>query len=142
MRRLLRDKRGQVRVIEAFLASMLILACLTLVPSQSTGVSRSSINLDSTAQNVLLSLDNNGQLGGYIDSRDWASLCSCLESALPLTVWYNLTVYNSNGACLNNYPICNGGAVSNKVSSVTYICASPNSNYQVYVIQLQLAVMD
>lgn len=142
MRRLLHDKRGQIRVIEAFLASMLILACLTLVPSQSTGVSRSSLNLDSTAQNVLLSLDSNGQLGAYVDSRDWASLGSSLESALPLTVWYNLTVYDSNGICLNSYPISNGGAVSNQISSVTYICASPNSTYQVYVIQLQLAVMD
>jgi hypothetical protein len=142
MRRLFKDKRGQVRVIEAFFASMLILACLTLVPPQSTGVSRSSSNLDSTAQNVLLSLDNNGQLGRYIDSQDWASLGNCLESALPLTLWYNLTVYDSNWACLNSYPICNGGAVSNQVSSVTYICASPSSNYAVYVLQLQLAVMD
>jgi hypothetical protein len=142
MRRLLKDKRGQVRVIEAFLASMLILACLSFVPPQSTGVSRSSLNIDSTAQNVLLSLDSNGQFGRYIDSHDWASLDSCLQSALPLTVWYNLTVYDSSGTCLNNYPICNGGAVSNKVSSVTYICTSPNSNYAVYVLQLQLAVMD
>jgi hypothetical protein len=142
MRRLLHDKRGQVRVIEAFLASMLILACLSFVPSQSTGTQRSSINLDSTAQNVLLSLDGNGQLGRYIDSRDWASLSSSLQSALPLTVWYNLTVYDPSGACLNSYPISNGGAVSNQVSSVTYICASPSSNYTVYVLQLQLAVLD
>lgn len=142
MRRLIRDKRGQVRVIEAFLASMLILACLTLVPPQSTGVSRSSLNLDSTAQNVLLSLDSNGQLGRYIDSHEWASLGSCLQSAFPLTVWYNLTIYDLSGACLNSYPICSGGAVSNTVSSVTYICVSPSSNYAVYALQLQLAVMD
>lgn len=142
MRRLLKDKRGQVRVIEAFLASMLILSCLTLVPSQSTGISRSSLNLDSTAQNVILSLDNNGQLARCIDNQNWASLSNCLQSALPLTVWYNLTVYDSNGACLNSYPISNGGAISNRVSSITYICASPNSTYQVYMLQLQLAVMD
>jgi hypothetical protein len=142
MKRLLHDKRGQVRVIEAFLASMLILACLSFVPPQSTGSQRSSVNLDSTAENVLLSLDSNGQLGRCIDSQNWASLSSCLESALPLTVWYNLTVYDANGACLNSYPICNGGAVSNQVSSVTYICASPSSTYTVYVLQLQLAVLD
>jgi hypothetical protein len=142
MRRLLSDKRGQVRVIEAFLASMLILACLTLIPSQSNGIQRSSINMDSTAENVLLSLDSDGQLGRFIDSRDWASLGSCLAAALPLTVWFNLTIYDSAGGCLNSYPICNGGAVSNQVSSVTYICASPNSTYAVYVLQLQLAVLD
>jgi hypothetical protein len=142
MMRLLRDKRGQVRVIEAFLASMLVLACLALIPSQSTEVQRSSINLDSTAENVLLSLDSDGQLGRLIDNRDWASLDSFLESALPLTVWYNLTIYNSDGGCLNSYPICNGGAVSNQVSSITYVCASPSSTYAVYVLQLQLAVLD
>jgi hypothetical protein len=142
MRRLLSDKRGQVRVIEAFLASMLILACLTLIPSQSTSIQRSSISLDSAAENVLLSLDGDGQLGRFIDSRDWASLGSCLKAALPLTVWYNLTIYDSAGDCLNSYPICNGGAVSNQVSSVTYICASPSSTYAVYVLQFQMAVLD
>jgi hypothetical protein len=142
MKRLLRDKRGQVRVIEAFLASMLILACLSFVPSQPPSAQRSSLNLDSTAENVLLSLDGNGQLGKCIDSRDWAGLSRCLESALPLTVWYNMTVYDANDVCLNSYPICNGGAVSNQVSSVTYVCVSPSSTYAVYVLQLQLAVMD
>jgi hypothetical protein len=142
MRRLLKDKRGQVRVIEAFLASMLVLACLTLIPSQSMGIQRSSINLDSAAENVLLSLDGDGQLGRFIDSSDWASLGNCLEAALPLTVWYNLTIYDSGGGCLNSYPICNGGAVSNQVSSVTYVCASPSSTYAVYVLQFQLAVLD
>jgi hypothetical protein len=142
MKRLIRDKRGQVRVIEAFLASMMILACLTLIPSQSTGVQRSDNNLNSKAENVLLSLDSNGQLGRLIDQRDWASLDNCFESALPLTIWYNVTVYDANGGCLNSYPICNGGAISNQVSSMTYICTSQNSTYAVYVLQFQLAVME
>jgi hypothetical protein len=141
LRRLINDRKGQVRVIEAFFASMLILSCLTLIPAQTT-VDSPDDNLASKAENVLVSLDGNGQLGRLIDSHDWVGLGNCVESALPLTLWFNLTVYDANQNCLNPYPICNGGAVSNEVSSITYICASPNSAFAVYVLQLQLARVD
>jgi hypothetical protein len=101
-----------------------------------------SINLDAKAQNVLLSLDGEGHLAQLIDNRDWAGLRSCVESALPLAMWFNLTVYDADMTGLNEFPICNGGAVSNQVSSVTYVCASQNSTFSVYVLQLQLAVVD
>ncbi len=142
MRRLLKDNRGQIRVIEAFLASMLILTCLTIIPIQPASVQGSDEDLASKAENVLLSLDSNGQLGRLIDAHDWRGLGDCMASALPLTVWFNLTVYDADNNCLNSYPICSSGAVSNDISSLTYICASTNSAYAVYVLQLQLAVVD
>jgi hypothetical protein len=142
MRSLLKDKRGQVRVIEAFLASMLILACLTLIPAQTANTKTSDSVLLSKAQNALLSLDSDGHLGRLIDSSDWATLKECLDSAMPLTLWYNLTVYNADNVCLNDYSICSSGAVSNEVVSFAYICASPSSTYAIYVLQLQLAVVD
>ena len=142
MRSLRNDKRGQVRVIEAFLASMLILACLTLIPAQTTKPTTSDSVLLSKAQNALVSLDIDGQLGRLIDNHDWATLKESLDSAMTLTLWYNLTVYDTDNACLNNYPICSSGAVSNEVVSYTYICASSNSTYATYVLQLQMAVVD
>lgn len=142
MRSLRKDKRGQVRVIEAFLASMLILACLTLIPAQTTNTTTSDSVLLSKAQNALQSLDSDGHLGRLIDGHDWATLKESLDSAMPLTLWYNLTVYDPNNACLNDYSICSSGAVSNEVVSYTYICASPSSSYAIYVLQLQLAVVD
>ena len=142
MRSFSKDKRGQVRVIEAFLASMLILGCLTLIPAQTPqSITHDSVLL-SKAQNVLLSLDSNGHLGRLIDAHNWFTLKESLDSAMPLTLWYNLTVYSENNVCLNNYPICSSGAVSNEVVSYTYICASPNRTYATYVLQLQLAVVD
>ncbi|MCW4001037.1 MAG: hypothetical protein NWE93_12440 [Candidatus Bathyarchaeota archaeon] len=138
--RFLKDKRGQVRVIEAFFASMLILSCLTLIPAQQTAPSP-SIDLDAKAQNVLSSLDGQGHLAELIGNRDWTGLRENLASALPLAMWFNLTVYDADMNVLNDYPICNGGAVSNTVSSVTYVCASQSSNFEVYVLQLQLAVV-
>jgi hypothetical protein len=142
MRRLLKDNRGQVRIIEAFLSSMLILACLTLIPAQIPDRTTSDEVLLSKAQNVLISIDSDGQIGRLVDNHDWATLVDCLESALPLTVWFNMTVYDANYNCLNDYPICSSGAVSNEVVSYSYICASPESSYAVYILQLQMAVVD
>ncbi len=141
--RLLNDKRGMARVIEAFLAAMLLLSCLSLIPAQANprGSTGGNSNLASMAQNILVSLDIDGHLATLIDNRDWAALGDCVESSLPLTVWFNVTVYDRDLNILNSYPICNGGAVSNTITSVEYICASPNSTFAVYVLQLQLAVV-
>ncbi len=120
---------------------MLVLGCLALIPSPQVQTNQ-TVDLSSKAENILLSLDGNGHLGSLIDNHDWAVLYDSIQSTLPLTTWYNLTVYDSQMNELNVYPICNGGAPSNQVSSVTYVCASQNSTYTVYVLQLQLAVVN
>ena len=114
------------------------MGCLALIPSSSS-VPDSTGNLISTGQNVLLSLDSNGQLATLVDNQNWAALTECLESALPLTVWFNLTVFNQNMKTINPFPICNAGAMSDKIVSVDYVCASPNSTYAVYTLRLQLS---
>ena len=134
----LKDKKGVVRVIEAFLASMLLMSCLAMIPAQ-PNLRDSTGNLASTAQNVLLSLDSNGHLATLVENRDWTGLKNSIEAALPLTVWFNLTVFNENMNVLNDFPICNGGAVSNSIVSVDYVCASQNSTYTIYILQLQLS---
>jgi hypothetical protein len=134
----MQDKKGVVRVIEAFLASVLLVSCLAAIPSQ-PNLQDSTANLTSTAQNVLLTLDSNGHLGALIDNRDWVSLQASLESALPLTTWFNLTVFDQNMNPLNTYPISNGGNVNSKIVSLDYVCVSQNSNYAVYILQLQLS---
>ncbi len=136
--RLLRDKKGVVRVIEAFLASLLLLSCLALIPAQ-PNLNDSTGNLASIGQNVLLSLDSNGHLATMIDNRDWSDLQTSIESALPLTDWFNLTVYNENMNILNPYSISAGGLASDKIVSLDYVCASQNSTYVVYILQLQLS---
>ena len=137
--RLISNKKGQVRVIEAFFASMLILSCLALIPAQATP-KNSQVNLAWKAQNVLLTLDSEGQLASLIDNRDWTKLGASIESALALTTWFNLTVYDKNQNVLNDYPISNGGSVSDKITSVDYVCVSQNSTYSIYILHLQLAV--
>ncbi len=141
MRRFLGNKRGQVRVIEAFFASVLLLSCLTLIPGPAAPKD-SPADMAWRAQNVLSSLDSDGHLAQLVAAHDWVGLRGSLESALPLTVWFNLTVCDRNLVVLNDYPICNSGAVSSQITSVNYVCASPSSVYAVYVLQLQLAVID
>jgi hypothetical protein len=126
-------------VIEAFLASMLLMSCLAMIPPQPT-LQNSTGNLASTAQNALLSLDSNGHLAALVDNRNWTDLKSSIEAALPLTVWFNLTVFSENMKILNNnFPICNGGVASDKIVSLDYVCASQSSTYAIYILQLQLS---
>ena len=140
--RLLKDQRGMARVIEAFFATMLLFSCLAIIPAVAPQTRDSSVNLEAAAQNVLLSLDSNGHLSDLVARGDWQALKLSLESALPLTVWFNLTVFDQTHQVLNSYPICNAGAVSDKIVSQDYVCASPNSTYTVYVLRLQLSVED
>ena len=130
-----------MRVIEAFFASVLLLSCMTLIPANANTEDKNG-NLASQAENVLLSLDGDGQLAAFADNRDWAGLGDCLACALPLTLWFNLTVYDKQMNTLNEFPICSSGAVSDEIVSVNYVCASRNSTYAIYVLQLQLAGVD
>jgi hypothetical protein len=136
--KLLRDKRGVARVIEAFLASMLLISCLALIPAPSP-IKDSTGNLSSTAQNLLLSLNSNGHLASLVDNRNWTVLENCVESGLPLTTWFNLTVFDKNMNTINPFPLSNAGAVSGKVVSVEYVCASQSATYSIYILRLQLA---
>ena len=136
--RIFENKKGQARVIEAFLASLLLISCMTLIPAPSP-VKDSTGNLVSTAQNVLLSLDSNGHLATLIGNQNWTALQDSIESALPLTVWFNLTVFDREMNTINPFPISNAGAVSDKVVSIDYVCPSQDSTYTIYVLRMQLS---
>ncbi|MCW4047046.1 MAG: hypothetical protein NWE99_05745 [Candidatus Bathyarchaeota archaeon] len=140
--RLLKDKKGQIRTIEAFFASMLLLASLTLIPAAQNRPGGSFDMLSSTAQNILLSLDSNGHLAELISSGNWTELKSSIQSAVSPAMWFNLTVFNENMTSINNTPICSGSAVSDNIVSTDYVCAATSSNYAIYIVRLQLAMVD
>jgi hypothetical protein len=137
--RLINDKRGQIRTIEAFFASLLILATLALVPSQ-LGVEKTNYNnIYATGTQALVSLDGNGILANHIEDGNWTSLKNCIQSMLPVSLWFNLTVFDENMTYLNDAAVSNGGSVNEEIVAVNYVCASSGGNYAVYVVQLQLA---
>jgi hypothetical protein len=139
--RLLKDNRGQIRIIEAFFASILLLSSLTLIPATQNNSNDSTI-LASTARNVLMSLDSNGYLASLVSNQSWINLKSSIQSSLSPMVWFNLTVFDENMTCINDIPICSGSAVSDRIVAVDYVCAGIDSNYVIYIIRLQLALVD
>ena len=139
--RLLKDNRGQIRIIEAFFASILLLSSLTLIPATQNNSNDPTI-LASTAHNVLMSLDSNGHLVSLVSNQSWINLKSSIQSSLSPMVWFNLTVFDENMTRINDIPICSGSAVSDRIVAVDYVCASTSSNYAVYIIRLQLALVD
>lgn len=140
--RLLKDKRGQIRIIEAVFASVLLLSSLTLISATRSSSSDPAESLALTAHNVLLSLDGNGHLASLVSNQSWMSLKSSIQSSLSPMVWFNVTVFDENMACINDVPICSGSAVSDRIVAVDYVCAGTSSNYAVYIIRLQLALVD
>jgi hypothetical protein len=142
MRRLLKDKRGQIRCIEAFFAAILLLSVLALIPKTPDTTNNSSETLSTTAYNTLLSLDSNGQIANLIENQSWTSLKTLVQSALPLAAWFNLTVFDQNMTVVNAVPVCSGSAVSDRVVAVNYVCASVSGDFTVYLVRLQVAAVD
>jgi hypothetical protein len=128
-----------VRVIESLLASLLILSTIALVPSQIAVEQTHYPSLYSEATQVLVSLDSNGILASQIEDGNWVSLKNCIQSILPVSLWFNLTVFDENMNLVNDVYVSNGSPVSDDIVSVNYVCATSNANYAVYIVQLQLA---
>jgi hypothetical protein len=137
--RLIKDNKGQIRIIEAFFASILLLSALTLIPAAQNNSNDAYTSLSSTAQNLLLSLDSNGHLSTLINNENWIELKKSIQSSISPSTWFNLTVFDENMICINDTPICSGSVISNNIAAVNYVCASTNSDYTVYIIRLQLA---
>lgn len=135
--RILRNNKGVARIIEAFLAILLLTACIAIVPAYSTKTQ--TRDFSSFALETLTSLDNNGQLAVLVDAENWVALRSCVDSAIPFTLWFNLTVFDENMKPLNPYPLCSSGSVSDNIGSIDYLSASLNSTYRVYILRLQLS---
>ena len=136
------NKRGQIRVIEAFFAAVLILSSLALIPVLPKSSAGSNGVLSATALNVLASLDSDGHLADLVDQRNWTVLQNCIEAFVPPAVWFNLTVYDENMTPINNVSICSGSAISDHIEAADYLCASKRGTYAVYNVRLQLAGLD
>ena len=133
------NERGQIRTIEAFLASLLILSTIALVPTQFSIEKTHYDTHYSEGTQVLISLDSSGELSSMIENENWQSLKKSIQSMLPVSLWFNLTVFDSDMNTLNDVAVSNGGAISEEVVAVNYVCASSKENYAVYLVRLQLA---
>ncbi len=142
MKRLIKNKRGQIRTIEAFFAVVLLLSSMTLFAKTQSTATDTNESLSSTAYSTLLSLDSDGKIGVLIENGSWLEIKELVQTTLPPAAWFNLTVFDRNMARLNEIPICTGNAVSDKIASIDYVCASINGNYTVYLVRLQVSAVD
>jgi hypothetical protein len=138
-------KKGQMRIIEALLASFVILFAITFInifamtpssPTYETG------ELEKIGYNVLHDLDEQNLLPRFVYNQEWANLTAALMVSLPTDVYYNLTVYDIEGNKINTVPIRYGSfqvfSESTNVASVTYIVPGYQANYNPRILVLQL----
>ncbi len=133
------NKKGQIRTIEALFASLLILSTLALIPSHDGAEQTNYNTLSSDGTQALIALDSNGKLSALIEDSDWNTLKNCFQSLLPVSLWFNVTVFDENMSILNDVPVSNGGSVNEEIVAANYVCAASNGNYAVYIVRLQLA---
>jgi len=150
-----KDSKGQLRVIEAVLATIIIFTTFAsatyLLKSHRTWATRHSEELEKIAYNVMQRLAESGALEATVgDSHPgWElHLKLLLETVLPPSVYFNLTVLVSRYqlgtatlAAYNGEAITNGNsdsfAKSPEVASSTYIYTCEKA--KIYVLVLQLA---
>jgi hypothetical protein len=132
-------RRGAVHTLDA-LFSVVIIATALLYASQvprERGYMEEE-PLGAMGMQALLRLDGNGTLGRWIDDEDWDQLERALRLSLPLGLSFNLTVYDEQGAVVNNRQISNGGLLGQTVESVEYVTAARTVDCPLYRIRLQL----
>lgn len=135
------ENRGQIRIIEAFLAVLIIFSSFAI--SANLTVTQNTTNheeLVSIGLQTLLKLDSDRSLGKYIEDGDWTALQDALNLVLPTGIAFSLTVYNGQMQQVDMNTISNGGFSSQDITFVEYVCASQRSNFHCYIIHLYLAV--
>jgi len=146
--------KGQLRVIEAVLATIIIFTTFAsaayLLKSHRTWATRHLEELEKTGYNALQRLAESGGLEMTVgDSRPgWeVHLKLLLETILPASVYYNLTIlasrYQNGIVTLEDYSqaitnVQSAGFINSpEIASVTYVYTCRNA--KVYVLVLQLA---
>jgi len=135
------NKRGQIRIIEAFLAIAVIFSSLifTTVTFPSSPNLAKQKSLSSFGMQALIELDVNGTLGKLIEQRNWTAIKQSLDISLPIGVSFNLTIYDENFSPINSQVIQNTNLLGRETVSVQYIGASQSQNIQLFILRLQLA---
>ena len=135
------QNKGQIRIIEAFLAVLIIFSSLAISANITARQNASgSDDLAYVGLQVLLKLDYDGSLSRYLDNRDWNGLRDCLNLLLPTGVSFNLTVYDGEMRQVNDEVVSNGVFSSPEIAFVKYVCVSQNQSFRCYVVYLYLAV--
>ena len=133
------NRRGVVHTLDTILAPAIISTVLfyaSQVPLEMDMPSERP--LDVWGMQALVGVDNNGTLGRLVDSGSWQDLEELLRVILPSGVPFNVTVYDEQGAVVNDCHISNGGLLGRTVVSVDYLVVVPSDECPMYRLRLQL----
>jgi len=133
------DNKGQIRIIEAFLAISVVFSALVLAtPMPSTPDFEKQARLKQLGTQVLIQLESEGALGKLIESGNWTVLRQTMDVLLPAGVFYNLTVYDENMQKVNTQEVRNSNQQGTEAVAIQYLCATQGLETHFYTIQLQL----
>jgi len=136
---MIRDRRGAVHSLEAFMASIIVFTALlysTSIPRERDRTEEKP--LDTIGMEALLRLDGDGTLGKLVEEQSWDAIERSLRVVLPVGASFNLTVLDDEGSPVNNRPISNGELVGRTVASVEYLIAVESGSCPLYRLRLQL----
>jgi hypothetical protein len=135
------QNKGQIRIIEAFLAALIIFSAFAVSSNLSV---RQNVNksddLASIGLQALVKLDSDGSLSKCIDCGNWTALRDAVNIILPAGICFNLTVYDDQMHQVNTAVISNGGFNSQQIAFAQYICAGQSTVFHCYIIHLHMAV--
>jgi len=135
-----RANRGQIRIIEAFLAIFIVFSSFAISIALTGGQKNTDVvGLADVGFQVLLKLDSSESLSKFILEEDWVSLREALSLALPAGMVFNLTVYDAQMRQVNLEVVSNGNFGSQNIAFTEYICAGQEPAFQCYIIHLYLA---
>jgi hypothetical protein len=153
----MKNKNGQMRVIETILASFIIVFALSfanILAITPTSQKYEATELEKLGYNVLHDLDEQGLLARFVYTEEWDDIVAALRVTLPIDVYFNMTVYyldDTNVTQVNHKPISYGYpetfVTSKNIASITYgLIGYPIGNNYTYqatydprIIILQLA---
>ena len=132
-------RRGAVHSLDTILASAILVTALLYASQIPREIDASGERpLDVYAMQALMAIDGNGTLGELVNSGNWQGVEELLRIALPSGVSFNLTVYDEQGATVNDRVISNGGLRGRTITSVDYLLAVKSEGCPMYRLRLQL----
>ena len=143
--RILRNTRGQMRVIETILAVSIIFAAVSFagifaVRPASPGYEVT--DLEKMGYSALHDLDQQGLLTPLVYGAKWSDLRTILKITLPVEVYFDLKVYDLNWQQQNNQQMIYGDSATfanaKNVASVTYSLVGSGATYNPRILVLQI----
>lgn len=142
-----KNSMGQMRVIETLLASFIFISALTFVnlfAANPASPKYEVSDLEKMGHGILHDLDEKRLLNDFVyNATKWEELKLSILIFLSPDIYFNLTIYDLDGAVVNNgRPIFFGTEEafesSDSIASVTYVISGHDALYDPRILILQL----